>query len=165
MTNLHPTFTTGLVFPIFYQSKECLLFKTGWKLKNLSISMGRGTSAIFFWVFQLFQIISHQSRSKWPIMANFAKKWLGLSSKWPILVKFAGFSIFCPKYQAQHWILDWPSSSQQGSFFEPSHEKSQGVLCSMISKLINEFLNFFKLYHTREAQNDPINANFAKKVS
>ena len=38
---------------------------------------GGGTLQIF-WVFQLFQIVSHQCGWKWPTMANLAKKWLRL---------------------------------------------------------------------------------------
>ena len=43
------------------------------EISKIFISGGGGTLAIF-WVFQLFQIVSHQCGWKWPTMANLAKK-------------------------------------------------------------------------------------------
>ena len=53
---------------------RCLIFG---EIPKIFISAG-GTSAIFFWVFQLFQIVWHQCSWKWPTMENLAKTWLRL---------------------------------------------------------------------------------------
>ena len=50
---------------------KCLIFG---EISKIFIPWGVGVHWQIFWVFQLFEIISHQSSSKWPTMANFATK-------------------------------------------------------------------------------------------
>ena len=75
-------------------------------LKNMS--PGGGVEHQQMFEFSTFQIISHQSGSKWPTMVNFAKI-SGLDcSKWPILVICRFFHLF-PQNEAQI-DLEWPIS-------------------------------------------------------
>ena len=55
------------------ESKECYaMIKTDGNL-NISAESQLICTSNFFWVFQLLWIVSHQSGSKWPTMANFAQ--------------------------------------------------------------------------------------------
>ena len=66
MANISPD---SQLFPIFYHQSVSFLEKS----QKFSFRWG-GIHQQMFWVFQLFQIISHQSTSKWPTMVNFATK-------------------------------------------------------------------------------------------
>ena len=105
MTNLHQTFRTGLVFPSWTKWVQGVLCydQNWWKLKYLSRISIDHTLAIFFWVFQLFQIISHWNGSKWPS----DPQWQILPKKWLRLAQNSQFWSFCrflhlfPQNQAQ----------------------------------------------------------------
>ena len=61
---------------------KCVIF---WEISKIFILGGRQLHWQIFCVFQLFQIISYWSSSKWPTMANFATEVAQISLKWAIL--------------------------------------------------------------------------------
>ena len=62
-------FTWFTTFPIFWHKSISFLEKS----QKFSF-LGGGVHWQIFWVFQLFQIVSHQCCWEWPTMANLAKK-------------------------------------------------------------------------------------------
>ena len=100
-----------------------------------------GVHQQMFSVFQLFQIISHQSGSKWPIMANFATKVAWMSSKWAILVKFQ------QKLKYLSRILT--DLQNRAHFSEPVKMSPRSAM--LWSKLINTLIS--QQNHDRSAPN------------
>ena len=78
----------------------------------------------FIWIFQLLRIVSDQSGSKWPTMANFATEVAQISSKWAILVKF------WQKLKYLSGIVTDPHHTFTTGLVFPGQSKwVQGVLC------------------------------------
>ena len=111
-----------------------------------------GVHQQMFSVFQLFQIISHQSGSKWPIMANFATKVAWMSSKWAILVKFQ------QKLKYLSRILT--DLQNRAHFSEPVEMSPRSAM--LWSKLINTLIS--QQNHDRSAPNLQNRAHFSKLV-
>ena len=182
------------------------LFNVALCYRNLKIFiLGLGVHRQIFWVFQLFQIVSHQTSSKWPTMANFATEVAWISSKWAILVKFqqklkylsgistnlhrtfrTGLVFWAGQNESKECyatiktdedlnisVESWPictKSSEQGLFYWADWYESmewyamiktdRNLNISAESQLVCtsnffEFFNFFELFHTKVAQNDP----------
>ena len=161
MTDLHQTFRTGLVFPNWSKWVQGVLCydQNWWKLKYLS----RISIDIHWQFFLSFSTFSNHFTLKWVKVTHngkFCQKsgldWLQTAN----FGHFAGFSIFSPKMRLRlTWNGQFHPIHNFPHLLPPKHlifgEISKVfVLRGYISKFF-EFLNFFKLFHTREAQNDP----------
>ena len=147
-------FTWFTTFPIFCH--QSILFLE--KLKNFHFWGGWAVHWQIFWVFQLFQIISHQCGWKWPTMANLAKKWLRLGQNGHFCIFFYLF----PQNEAEidsEWSISpdsqlFPSFATKASHvwrnLKNFHFWGEGYIGKFF-----EFSNFFKSFHTNVAGNDP----------
>ena len=95
--SISPWFTT---FPIFCHQSVSFLGKS----QKCSFLVGGGVHQQIFWVFQLFQIVSHQCGSKSPTIANLAKNVAWIEPKWPHLVTLQVSPSFSPKW-GWNWLL------------------------------------------------------------
>ena len=93
-------------------------------LKNFHSGGGRGVHWHFFWVFQLFWIVSHQvaqNDPQWPILPP---KWLRLAQNGQFWLNFnKNLNI-----SAESWPI-CTEPSKQGSIFLSQSKWVQGVLC------------------------------------
>ena len=161
MTDLHQTFRTGLVFPNWSKWVQGVLCydQNWWKLKYLS----RISIDIHWQFFLSFSTFSNHFTLKWVKVTRngkFCQKsgldWLQTAN----FGHFSGFSIFSPKMRLRlTWNGQFHPIHNFPHLLPPKHlifgEISKVfVLRGYISNFF-EFLNFFKSFHTREAQNDP----------
>ena len=147
-------FTRFTTLPIFCHQSISFLEK------SQRFSLLERVHCQIFWVFQLFQIALHWRVSKWPTMANFAKK-SGLDRlQTANFGHFVGFSIFSPKMRLRlTWIGQFHPIHNFSHLLQPKH-----LIYGKISKIFilgGLHLQYFWVFQLfwivshEVAQNDP----------
>ena len=166
LTDLHQTFRTGLVFPRQSKWVQGVLCydQNWWKLKYLSrISIDMHWQ-FFFEFFNFFKAHFTLNQSKVTHNGKCYTTKSGLDwLKTANFGHFAGFSIFSPKMRLRlTWNGQFHPIHNFSHLLPPKHLiflRNLKSNCSFLGKgyisKCFEFLNFFKLFHTKVAQNDP----------